>query len=143
VTLSWDDFMALPQTEDTSDFHCVTTWSRMDVPWKGVRLADLAALVSPKSSATHILCHGYDKYTTNLSLQEALKEDVLLVHTADNKPFGARSRRAGQDDHPPALRMERKQMDQPDRVFALQQTWFLGVKGLFQYGLPWRNDRYS
>ena len=41
VTLSWDDFMALPQTSDVSDFHCVTTWSRMDVPWVGVLLAIL------------------------------------------------------------------------------------------------------
>jgi DMSO/TMAO reductase YedYZ molybdopterin-dependent catalytic subunit len=32
VTLSWDDFMALEQVDDVSDFHCVTTWSRFDVP---------------------------------------------------------------------------------------------------------------
>ena len=30
VTLTWDDFMALPQVDDVSDFHCVTTWSRLD-----------------------------------------------------------------------------------------------------------------
>src|SRR5262249_14917660 len=29
-TLSWDEFMALPQADDVSDFHCVTTWSRYD-----------------------------------------------------------------------------------------------------------------
>ena len=27
LILTWDDFMNLPQTEDVSDFHCVTTWS--------------------------------------------------------------------------------------------------------------------
>ena len=27
VTLDWNQFMALPQFKDTSDFHCVTTWS--------------------------------------------------------------------------------------------------------------------
>ncbi|MFN0067528.1 MAG: molybdopterin-dependent oxidoreductase, partial [Limisphaerales bacterium] len=27
VTLTWDGFMALPQFRDTSDLHCVTTWS--------------------------------------------------------------------------------------------------------------------
>src|SRR5438105_3590628 len=32
LTLSWTDFMALPQVDDVSDFHCVTTWSRFDVP---------------------------------------------------------------------------------------------------------------
>ncbi len=59
----------------------------MDVPWVGVKLADIAALVMPKSTATHIICYGYDKYTTNISIEEALKDDVLLVHSADNKPL--------------------------------------------------------
>jgi DMSO/TMAO reductase YedYZ molybdopterin-dependent catalytic subunit len=31
-TLSWEEFLALPQTDDVSDFHCVTTWSRLDQP---------------------------------------------------------------------------------------------------------------
>jgi DMSO/TMAO reductase YedYZ molybdopterin-dependent catalytic subunit len=30
TTLSWDAFNALPQVEDVSDFHCVTTWSKYD-----------------------------------------------------------------------------------------------------------------
>lgn len=29
-TLTWDEFLQLPQVEDVSDFHCVTTWSLMD-----------------------------------------------------------------------------------------------------------------
>jgi DMSO/TMAO reductase YedYZ molybdopterin-dependent catalytic subunit len=33
VTLTWKDFLALPQAEDVSDFHCVTTWSRFDNHW--------------------------------------------------------------------------------------------------------------
>ena len=45
LELNWTDFMVLPQTEDVSDFHCVTTWSRLDMNWKGVRFLDLAALV--------------------------------------------------------------------------------------------------
>src|SRR5688572_15344227 len=35
VTLNWEQFMALPQAEDISDFHCVTTWSRLGNHWKG------------------------------------------------------------------------------------------------------------
>ncbi|MBI2833590.1 MAG: molybdopterin-dependent oxidoreductase, partial [Acidobacteria bacterium] len=37
VILTWDELMKLPQVEDVSDFHCVTTWSRLDNHWKGVR----------------------------------------------------------------------------------------------------------
>ena len=28
VTLTWSQFLALPQVRDVSDFHCVTTWSK-------------------------------------------------------------------------------------------------------------------
>ena len=45
LTLDWKAFSALPQTHDTSDFHCVTTWSKFDVPWVGVRFADLMSSV--------------------------------------------------------------------------------------------------
>jgi DMSO/TMAO reductase YedYZ molybdopterin-dependent catalytic subunit len=85
--LSFSDFMALEQVDDTSDFHCVTTWSRLDLHWKGVRVSELLALVEPSEDATHLLCHGYDDYSTNVSLAEALKPDVLLVHTVDGKPL--------------------------------------------------------
>ncbi|WP_221391278.1 molybdopterin-dependent oxidoreductase [Dyadobacter sp. NIV53] len=143
VTLSWNDFMNLPQTEDVSDFHCVTTWSRMDVPWVGVRLADLAALVVPKTTATHILCYGYDKYTTNVSLAEALKDDVLLVHTADNKPL--------EKDHGGPVRMITPQLyawkgsKWINRIEFLpyNKLGFWEVRGYSSTAYPWRNDRYS
>ena len=143
VTLNWEDFMDLPQTQDVSDFHCVTTWSRMDVPWVGVRLADIAALVVPKSTATHILCYGYDKYTTNLSLVEALKEDVLLVHAADKKPL--------ERDHGGPVRMITPQLyawkgsKWINRIQFLPQNklGFWEVRGYSNTAYPWRNDRYS
>ena len=50
--------MALPQVDDVSDFHCVTTWSRFDNHWRGVRLRDLAELVVPTESARFVLFTG-------------------------------------------------------------------------------------
>lgn len=143
VTLNWEDFMSLPQTEDVSDFHCVTTWSRMDVPWVGVRLADIAALVMPKSTATHVLCHGYDQYTTNLSLEEALKEDVLLVHTADHKPL--------EKDHGGPVRMITPQLYAWKGSKWIKRIEFLSsnklgfweLRGYSNTAYPWRDDRYS
>ena len=87
ITLNWEQFNALEQVEDVSDFHCVTTWSKMDVPWVGVRFSTLAALAEPLDEAEHVLCHAYDNYTTNVPLAEALKDDVLLVHTALGEPL--------------------------------------------------------
>jgi Oxidoreductase molybdopterin binding domain len=47
--LTWDDFRALPQTEVTSDFHCVTGWSRLDNTWKGVLFTDVLKLANPSA----------------------------------------------------------------------------------------------
>src|SRR5260221_7859490 len=42
MTLSWEQLLALPQFEDLSDFHCVTTWSQFDMRWEGVAFFTLA-----------------------------------------------------------------------------------------------------
>ena len=44
VRLTWEGFRALRQTEVTSDFHCVTRWSRLDNRWKGVLFTDVMKL---------------------------------------------------------------------------------------------------
>ena len=36
IDLDWVSLLKLPQTKDISDFHCVTRWSMLDVPWEGV-----------------------------------------------------------------------------------------------------------
>lgn len=143
VSLTWLDFMAQPQTEDTSDFHCVTTWSKLNMKWKGVRLMDLAALVSPKETATHVLCYGYDDYTTNIALEEALKPDVLLVHTIEGQPLPR--------EHGGPVRMITPQLyawkgsKWINRIEFLTRNklGFWEERGYSNTAYPWRNDRYS
>ncbi len=143
VVLKWADFLALPQTDDVSDFHCVTTWSKLNMAWQGVRLADLAALVMPKETATHVLCYGYDTYTTNLSLAEALKPDVLLVHTFEGKPLAR--------EHGGPVRMITPQLYAWKGSKWIKRIQFLPEnklgfweeRGYSNTAYPWRNDRYS
>lgn len=143
LQLSWSDFMDLPQTEDVSDFHCVTTWSKLNIAWKGVRFLDLAALAQPKETATHILCYGYDDYTTNVSLEEALKPDVLLVHTAGGQSLPK--------EHGGPVRMITPQLyawkgsKWINRIEFLKanKLGFWEERGYSNTAYPWRNDRYS
>ncbi len=143
LVLTWEDFMALPQTSDTSDFHCVTTWSKLNMNWKGVRLLDLAALVVPSDEATHIMCYGYDDYTTNLSMEEALKPDVLLVHTVEDKPLPR--------DHGGPVRMITPQLYawkgskwiKRIEFMTKNRLGFWEKRGYSNTAYPWRNDRYS
>jgi len=86
TVLTWQDFVALPQVERVSDFHCVTTWSRFDNHRKGVEFKTICDLVRPKPGAKFVFFTAYEGYTTNLSLEAAL-DDLLLVHEWDGKPL--------------------------------------------------------
>ncbi len=88
-TLDWAAFMALPQTEVEADFHCVTTWSKLDNVWRGVKLTDVLALVTLPDEATFVLQHAYGGYTTNTPLEMLLDDDVLLAHTHNGEPLSA------------------------------------------------------
>ncbi|HEX8835002.1 MAG TPA: molybdopterin-dependent oxidoreductase, partial [Abditibacteriaceae bacterium] len=79
LEFSWDEWQALPHVRQTSDFHCVTTWSKLDVQWGGVRFSDLAALVMPRPEAHFVVQHGAEGYTTNTPLEELMDDDVLLA----------------------------------------------------------------
>jgi DMSO/TMAO reductase YedYZ molybdopterin-dependent catalytic subunit len=143
VTLDWEAFMQLPQTEDISDFHCVTAWSKLNISWIGVRMLDLAALVQPLASATHLMCYGYDDYTTNLSLEEALKSDVLLVHSVEGQPLPR--------EHGGPVRMVTPQLYAWKgskwicrvEFLAANRPGFWEERGYSNTAYPWRNDRYS
>lgn len=142
-SLSYQDFLALPQVDDTSDFHCVTTWSRMDLHWRGVRFADLAAMAEVDDRATHVMCHAYDDYSTNLPLVEALKPDVLLVHTVDGAPLPR--------EHGGPVRMITPQLyawkgaKWIHRIELMigDRKGFWELRGYSDTAYPWRNDRYG
>lgn len=143
LKLSWKDFMDLPQTKETSDFHCVTTWSKLNMHWIGVRFTDLAALALPHAEVTDVLCYGYDNYTTNLSIEEALKPDVLLVHTFEGQPLAV--------EHGGPVRMITPQLYAWKGSKWIKRIEFLTAKkrgfwedrGYSDSANPWHNDRYS
>ncbi|UBM57219.1 molybdopterin-dependent oxidoreductase [Marinilongibacter aquaticus] len=143
VVLKWDEFMDLPQTEDHSDFHCVTTWSKFDMPWKGVRFMDLAALVMPKETATHVLCYGYDTYTTNLPIEEALKPDVLIAHTVYNEALPLEHGGPARMITPQLYAWKGSKWIKRIEFLNSNKRGFWEERGYSDTALPWRNDRYS
>lgn len=87
VTLDWQQFQALPQFTDVSDFHCVTTWSQFDLKFAGVSFFTLAELVKPTAAASHVYFKAYDGYTTNNPLEALLDDDVLIAHSWNDQPL--------------------------------------------------------
>ena len=88
MRLNWVEFGQLPQSEHITDFHCVTRWSRFENNWRGVAVRDLLVLVKPSATASHVLIHAEQGYTTNVSIADLDREDVILATHHD----GLRSR---------------------------------------------------
>ncbi|MBO7742822.1 sulfite oxidase-like oxidoreductase [Paenibacillus sp. MWE-103] len=90
LVLSYEDLMALPQTEIQVDIHCVTRWSKADTTWKGVRVRDLLERLNVDPEALHVMVHADPDYETNLPLRDLLGDQVLLAHTYDGRPLTAK-----------------------------------------------------
>ena len=141
--LSWADLMALEQIEDTSDFHCVTTWSKVDMRWRGVRLSTILALAEPTEQAVEIMCHAHDGYTTNVSLTELLKEDVLLAHTYNDAPLTREHGGPARVITPQLYAWKGAKWVHRLEVMTRTRPGFWEQRGYSDTAHPWRDDRYS
>ncbi|WP_116021281.1 molybdopterin-dependent oxidoreductase [Thermomonospora umbrina] len=79
-TFTFADLQALPQTQMTRDFQCVTGWRVEDVAWAGVALPDLLDLVGVAPEARAVRFRSFDgEYTESLTLEQARRRDVLVA----------------------------------------------------------------
>src|SRR5512145_1985984 len=141
LSLGWDELHALPQEEQQADFHCVTGWSILDLAIRGVRLETVLALARPAADATHLMAHAHDGYSTNLPLEEALKPDVLLVHTVEGAPLTR--------DHGGPVRIVVPQLYawkgakwlSRIELLTTDRRGYWEIRGYSNTGYPWRDDR--
>ena len=149
-TLNWDQFLALPQVDDVSDFHCVTTWSRYDNHWRGVRFKTIAELAVPKAEAHFVSCTGYDvmpgsriPYTTNVPLERAVEGDVLLVHMWEGAPLPPEHGGPVRMITPKLYAWKGTKWIRKIEFLAQDREGFWEVRGYSNSAEPWFNDRYS
>jgi DMSO/TMAO reductase YedYZ molybdopterin-dependent catalytic subunit len=149
-TLTWDQFLLLPQVNDVSDFHCVTTWSRHDNRWRGIRFRTIAELAVPREEAQFVLCTGYDfmpgsyiPYTTNLPLERAIEDDVLLVHTWEDRPLPREHGGPCRMITPKLYAWKGTKWIRKVEFLATDQKGFWEVRGYSNSAEPWFNVRYS
>lgn len=143
LVLRWADLMAMPQSSFTADFHCVTTWSKLDVQWTGVKVMDFMKQVEVDPKATHIMEHCYGGYTTNIAIDDFLREENFFAHTLSGEPLPA--------DHGGPLRLV------VPHLYAWKSAkWISGLEfldhedlgfwernGYHRRGEPWAEERYS
>ncbi len=143
ITLSWEQFKALPRKSVHADIHCVTRWSKLDTDWEGVPIQEILGLAGVRSNATHVVAHCEQGYTANLPLSVLNDDDVLL---ADR--FGGEELEL---EHGWPLRLL-----VPKRYFWKSAKWIRGLEFLGhdqlgfweRYGYnndadPWKEERFS
>ena len=67
----------------TSDFHCVTGWSRLDNAWSGIAVASLLDIARPRGEATHAIVSGRAAYSANFALADLTAPGVMLAWAVD------------------------------------------------------------
>lgn len=143
LSLSFDEFRALPSETQRQDFHCVTGWSRFDCVFHGVPFPTIAERAGVLDEAVHVLFHAHDGYTTDLPLEACDREEVLLAWELDGEPLPA--------DHGGPLRVVT-----PHRYAYKGAKWVSSVefrteptrgywerRGYSVTANPWEEERYG
>jgi DMSO/TMAO reductase YedYZ molybdopterin-dependent catalytic subunit len=141
---SLDEIMSLfPQEERTNDIHCVTGWSKLDTSWQGVSTKELVKDINIHPNARYVILHAEEGWTTNLSIEDFLKQSSLLAYSFNNEPLTP--------EHGYPLRGVF-----PHLYFWKSAKWLRGIQftehnhpgfweqnGYHMVGDPWKEERFS
>jgi DMSO/TMAO reductase YedYZ molybdopterin-dependent catalytic subunit len=141
--LTWEKLHALPQIEDVSDFHCVTTWSKYDCRWGGVAFTTLYELVQPKPEARFVYFTSYDGYSTNVALEKCLDDDVLVATSFDGRPVSREHGGPARVIIPKLYAWKGAKFVNGIAFLAEDKLGFWEVRGYSNTADPWTEDRYA
>ncbi|WP_137286948.1 sulfite oxidase-like oxidoreductase [Halorussus salinisoli] len=143
LSLSWDEFRDLPSETQNQDFHCVTGWSKFDCEFTGVTFPDLAEMAGVRDDAVHVMFSALDDYTTNLPLDDCMREEVLFTYEFDGDSLPR--------EHGGPLRVVT-----PHKYAYKGAKWVNGIefltepergywekRGYSNTANPWNEERYS
>lgn len=142
-TFSWADFMALPQTKFTTDFHCVTSWSIYDAHIEGVLWQNFLKVVSPRPEATHVMFSSYDGYTTNVSMADMAEPNVAIVHSFGGAPLEREHGGPVRTWVPHLYAWKSAKWVRGIEFMTKDKRGFWEVRGYHNRGDPWKEERYS
>lgn len=142
-TLTYAELKALGPADVTADMHCVTGWSTLDNEWTGVPFRVLAEKAKPKPEAKWVIAHCEYGYTSDLSLQVMMDDDVLVAWAHEGEDLAP--------EHGFPLRLV-----VPKRYAWKSAKWLRGlefgadndrgfweVRGYHVHADPWGEERYS
>jgi putative ABC transport system ATP-binding protein len=87
LKLMYKEFLSLPTTELTTDFHCVTGWSNLDLRWKGVFFKTIASMTKPLKETKFVEIIAEHGYTANLPIAVVMDNHVMFAYGLGGKPL--------------------------------------------------------
>jgi hypothetical protein len=141
--LSFADLLAMPQTEQACDVHCVTKWTMLDAHFTGVKVADLAARARVKPSARHVIFEANGGYTSNVRLKEALAPNVLVAHRHEGQPLARPHGAPVRALVPDLYFWKSAKWLEGIRFVTADEPGYWEVRGYNNHADPWKEERYS
>ncbi len=142
-TFTWNDFMSMPQSNFTADFHCVTTWSKLDVQWTGVKVTDFMKYIDVDPKAIHIMEHCYGGYTTNISVDDFVREENFFAHTLFGEPLPIDNGGPMRTVVPHIYAWKSAKWINGLEFLDRESLGFWERNGYHRRGDPWQEQRYS
>jgi DMSO/TMAO reductase YedYZ molybdopterin-dependent catalytic subunit len=136
----WAALQALPQDEPTVDLHCVTRWSKLATPWRGVSLDTLLADV--ETAADFVLIDSYGGYTTNVPLEDLVDGQAWIAHEYDGAPLAAAHGGPARLLVPHLYLWNSAKWVRGRTLSQQDEPVFWETAGYHNYGDPWREQRY-
>jgi DMSO/TMAO reductase YedYZ molybdopterin-dependent catalytic subunit len=143
MSWSWDEIHALPDDDYQGAIHCVTTWSKFDMSFRGVSVDTLLEAASPMPAATHVVAFSHTGYTTNLPLADVTGGKAWVAWEVDGQPLAR--------DHGGPARLlvphlyfwKSAKWVAGLRVLDHDEPGFWEVRGYHDRGDPWLEQRYQ
>jgi DMSO/TMAO reductase YedYZ molybdopterin-dependent catalytic subunit len=143
TVFKWSDFLALPQYEFTADFHCVTHWTKLDVKWTGIKVTDFMSLLEVDPKAAHIMEHCYGGYTTNISIQDFVREENFFAIKLFDEPLPVEHGGPMRLVVPHLYAWKSAKWINGLEFLEQEELGFWEQNGYHRRGEPWEQERYS
>jgi DMSO/TMAO reductase YedYZ molybdopterin-dependent catalytic subunit len=143
IVWNWAAFQNAPQTDEVSDIHCVTTWSRYDNNFRGVSTRHLLDVVAPETTARFVMLYASDGYTTNLAIEDFAAPGALLAHAWEELPLTREHGGPVRLILPHLYLWKSAKWLRAIEFMAEDEAGFWEDRGYHNRGDPWREERYG
>ena len=140
---NWSDFMELPHNHFTADFHCVTRWSKLDVKWTGIKVTDFIKAIEVNPKATHIMEHCYGGYTTNIAIEDFVREENFFAFKLFDEPLSAEHGAPMRSVVPHLYAWKSAKWINGLEFLDHEELGFWERNGYHRRGEPFKEERYS